>query len=256
VLDVPPFPTVQDLDNEFDGWPESGNPFVEREMPITLPTEPRPMAFSNTPPPPSTMAVIFVDIIRSEDKLFFIAYSQERSQCRNEWKLVRVDFKSSLQKNPGCLQNGRFLMEFFVQRHRDSTLDIRQRRFWLEYHTSNSHKTLSTSYHIIQPSQYSEQIALDKNLVSYREWIQLNGPSICLHGPFDFAFLHNRKTRDRVAETDWRALISGSSKFDNSPPQFFPQPIFETISMDDSVTDRCRTFMLNLEFSKQTLNEF
>jgi hypothetical protein len=26
--DIPPFPTLQELDNNFDGWPELGNPFV------------------------------------------------------------------------------------------------------------------------------------------------------------------------------------------------------------------------------------
>lgn len=48
-----------------------------------------------------------------------------------------------------------------------------------------THKTLSTSNHILLPSQYSEIIALGKNLVSYCEWIVLSDPSIILHGPFD-----------------------------------------------------------------------
>jgi hypothetical protein len=178
---------------------------------------------------------------------------------------VRIDFHSSLKKNPSCLHNGRFLVEFFIEHHRDSTLDIRERRFWLEYHRSNSHKTLSTSYHIIQPSQYSEKLASDKNLVSYREWIQLNDPLILLHGPFDFANINNRKTRDRIAENDWRSLIACASKYDNSAPVFFQQrimhvdstqPIYETISNDKSVEERCHTFLLDLEYSQQTLQDF
>ena len=28
----PPFPSVQELDDEFDGWPESGNPFIHGEV--------------------------------------------------------------------------------------------------------------------------------------------------------------------------------------------------------------------------------
>jgi hypothetical protein len=139
--------------------------------------------------------------------------------------LVRVDLKSSLSKDTNCLQNGRFLVEFFIQHHRDTTLDIRQRRFWLEYHKSNHHKTLSTSYHIIQPSQFSVKIAIDKNLVSYREWITLVDPSILLHGPFDFATIHNRKTRNRVAESDWRSLIERADKFDDKPPTLSRQPL-------------------------------
>jgi hypothetical protein len=102
-MTVPPFPTVQDLDNEFDGWPESGNPFIERETPISQPsTVPQdPVIFATNP---ITISTIVADIVRSEDKLFFIAYSQERSQRRKEWKLVRVNFRASLQKNPSCLQ--------------------------------------------------------------------------------------------------------------------------------------------------------
>jgi hypothetical protein len=203
LLNVPLFPTVQDLDNEFDGWPESGNPFIERETPIVQQLPIKQIVFSTQPSPPVTISKLVADIVRSEDKLFFIAYSQERSQTRREWKIVRVDFRGSLlQKNPSCLQNGRFLVEFFIEHHGDSTLDIRERHFWVEYHRSNSHKTLSTAYHILQPSQFSEKIALDKNLVSYREWIQLSDPSILLHGPFNFATIHDRKTRDRIAETD------------------------------------------------------
>jgi hypothetical protein len=28
---MPSFPTLQDLDNEFDGWPRSGTPFIDRQ---------------------------------------------------------------------------------------------------------------------------------------------------------------------------------------------------------------------------------
>jgi hypothetical protein len=54
-------------------------------------------------------------------------------------------------------------------------------------------------------------------------------------------------------------------KYDNPTPTFFPQrillvditqPICETISTDKSVEERCHTFLLNLEFSQQTLEEF
>jgi hypothetical protein len=262
-IDMPPFPTVQDLDNEFDGFPDSGNPFIERETPIQ-PSK-QPIVFAANIQPPRAASLIVADVIRSEDKLFFMSCSQERSQRRKEWKLVRVDFKGSLQKNPACIQNGKFLVEFFIEHHRDSALDVRDRRFWLEHHRSNSHKTLSTSYHVIQPSQCSEKIAIDKNLVSYREWIQLTDPAILIHGPFDFATTHNRKTRDRISANDWRHLIECSSKFDNETPKFFrqqilhvdvTQPIYETISNDKSVEDRCHTFLLNLEFSQQTLQHF
>jgi hypothetical protein len=138
LVSVPPFPTVQDVDNEFDGWPESGNPFIEWETPVVQPKEKTTdtQAFSATPGIAPMTSKLVADIVCSEDKLFFVAYSQERSQRRKEWKLVRVDFRASLSKNPSCLQNGRFLVEFLIQHHRDTILDIRQRKFWLEYASS------------------------------------------------------------------------------------------------------------------------
>jgi hypothetical protein len=30
--DIPDCPTVKELDDEFDEWPESGNPFIDREI--------------------------------------------------------------------------------------------------------------------------------------------------------------------------------------------------------------------------------
>jgi hypothetical protein len=120
--EIPPFPTLQELDNKFDGWPESGNPFVDRE--VLTPAGPVKNAILALPTSIKTIATIVTDLIRSEDKLYFIAYSQQRSQTRKEWKLVRVDFQKSLQQYPSCLQDGRFLVEFFIEHHRDKNLDI------------------------------------------------------------------------------------------------------------------------------------
>jgi hypothetical protein len=104
--EIPPFPTLQELDNEFDGWPESGNPFVNQE--VITPAEPVEHGILALPTSSKTKATKVADLIRSEDKLYFIAYSQERIQARKEWKLVHVNFQKSLQQHPSCLQDGRF----------------------------------------------------------------------------------------------------------------------------------------------------
>jgi hypothetical protein len=170
--DVPAFPTVEELDNEYDGWPESGNPFINRD--ILTPAAPNPrvqdgiMSLSTTVQTPMlTKSSIIADLVRSEDRLFFIAYAKENNQERREWKLARVNFQQSLQQHPHCLQDGRFLMEFFIEHHRDHALDVCYRRYWLEYHKTNSHKSMSIDYHILQPSQYSEATAKSMGLVSY-----------------------------------------------------------------------------------------
>jgi hypothetical protein len=260
--DVPPFPSLQELDYEYDGWPESGNPFIERETPAT--PKPNPNEIMTLPVTIRSFSTVIADILKSEDKLCFISYSQMRSQKRKEWKLIRVDLKPSLQQHPRCLQDGRFLVEFFIEHHRDKTLDIRDRRYWLEYHRSNSKKHIAVDYHIIQPSQFSEKTADAKHLITYREWIQLNDASILIHGPFEFAKRNNRKTRDRVSEMDWRMLIDQKGLYDNDPPQIkqqwlhidISQPREEQVKGNREVAERCQTFMFNLEFEDQTLRDF
>jgi hypothetical protein len=236
IQNIPPFPTVQELDNEFDGWPESGNPFIDiehsptDEITTSLPIESKVFAANIRNP-----AMVVADIVGSEDRLFFVSYRTSRNQTRREWTLIRVNFLKSIQQHPSCLQDGRFLVEFFIEHHRDKQLDITQRRYWLEYHRSDSHKSISVDYHIIQPSQYSESVAASKRLTPYREWLNIDNSEILLHGPFNFATLNNRKRRDRVAETDWNILIQSSAKYDNFAPTItqrvmhidITQPIYE-----------------------------
>jgi hypothetical protein len=188
-----------------------------------------------------TKTTIIADLVALEDKLFFIAYGQYRDQQRKEWKLVRVDFEKSIRQHPSCPQDSRFLVEFFIEHHRDANIDICSQRYWLEYHKSNAHKTLSANYHILQPSQYSLEIAKSKQLVPYREWVNLDDIlGVSLHGPFNFATRNNRKTKDRISAADWLALADQSAHYQNQAPKVsshvihvdVTQPIFENISTD------------------------
>jgi hypothetical protein len=149
---IPGFPTVQELDNEFDGWPESGNTFVDRD--ITTPATPVETVkdgILSLSASIRTKSSIVAELVRSEDKLFFIAYSLEKSQEQKEWKLAHVDFQQSIRQYPNCLQDGRFLMEFFIEHHRDKHLVVCNRRYWSDYHQTNLQRFLSTDYYILQP---------------------------------------------------------------------------------------------------------
>jgi hypothetical protein len=84
--------------------------------------------------PPRTVQKLIAFIIQSEDKLFFVNHSVTATEGRKEWKLIQVNFEKSIQQQPACLQNERFLVDFYIEHHRDKPLDIRDRRFWLEYH--------------------------------------------------------------------------------------------------------------------------
>jgi hypothetical protein len=259
-----PFLSLAEMDNDFDGWPDKVNPFLHKEPPQTpeIPIPDQPILIT-TAIPLRTVQKLIADIIQSEDTLFFINHSVTATEGRKEWKLIQVNFEKSIQQQPACLQNGRFLVDFYIEHHQDKSLDIRDRSFWLEYHKSNSHKTISTQYHILQPSQFSSKTATDKDLVPYREWLNLSDPTT-LSGPFEFATINQRKTRDRVSSTDWSQLQSMQAKYDNQAPVLrnhnflvdVSQPVYEVIAKDSEISARCTAFMGKLELNDKTLAQY
>jgi hypothetical protein len=271
---IPSFPTVEEMDNEFDSWPESGNPFLTQEplignisSDINNNTSPvivnnnsidytvNPTQLLNQSQISKSMQLshLIQSIISSSDKLFFIAYQQTNNQ-RREWKLIQIDFPQSMSKYPQCLQTGKFIANFLIQHPKDSESSFENKRYWTEYHESLSNKQLNIHYHLIQPSEVTQRIATQQNLVPYREWINLSDDSIRLHGPFDFAVLNNRKTRDRIHTTDWAILQSLSKSYDNDPPNLtklnetnilWNQPI-QLQGSSNEVSTRINQFLLTL----------
>ena len=122
---------------------------------------------------------------------------------------------------------------------------------------------LSSDYHVLQPSQYSETTAIRLNLIPFRDWIQIDDPAINIHGPFEFATLHNRKTRDRVSIPDWQALAHRQSAFHNPAPVIttdilhldVTQPLYEQAN-NHEVETRCQNFLFHMEFNDHTLAEY
>jgi hypothetical protein len=146
-------------------------------------------------------------IIKSSDKLFFVAHSYNDPTMR-EWRLIRVAFDNSTTLSPSCLQDGHFLMEFFILHHDDIWYNATNERFWLQYHNSGDIAT-PTPYaatHLIQPSNTSEAHAKRHGLVPFQRWINLTHSDTFIHGPFDFAIVEARKTRDRISQIDWDVL--------------------------------------------------
>jgi hypothetical protein len=277
-----PFPTLHEMDAEYDSWPESGSPFNHEETAFHNRQHnkaPVP-ANGNTNLDSSDQAQIpllqllsrsaatrsfpqFVsDVIKSEDKLFFIPHSLP-NQSRKEWKLVQIDFPTSMKLHPQCLQDGKFLIQFFIEHNNDQSVNLTDKRYWLEYHSSNKYKTLGTRYHLIPPTSVSPEIAKNRNLVPFREWIYLSQPGQYIHGPFEFATIHNRKTRDRISHTDWSLLIEAKETYDCMPPKFTTptvhivtteQPV--THHFEPSVATRVEAFMFKLHFDDDTLQSY
>eukprot|EP00978_Attheya_sp_CCMP212_P004971 scaffold10957_cov56-Attheya_sp.AAC.4 len=200
------FPTVEEMDADYDSWPESGNPFSNDASQLRLSDKFKEVTGVDTninidstdhavvlqshansvPAKIQPLSQIIANIIKSEDTLFFITYLQLNEE-RKEWKLVQLDFERSMHLHPSCLQDGKFIFNFLIQHHNDNQLHITDRRFWLEYHQSDHVKSLSADYPVIQPSNVSAKIAKSPNLIPYREWIYINHSKVFLHGPFNFA---------------------------------------------------------------------
>ena len=58
------------------------------------------------------------------------------------------------------------------------------------YGKSDRVKKLSEQYCLLPPTDISLKQTSRKNIVSYREYIQINDPEILIHGPFEFAKLN------------------------------------------------------------------
>ena len=74
---------------------------------------------------------------------------------RREWKLVRINLDLSMMKHSKCLQDGKFIAEFYIQHTQDNELDWTSNFFWLEYHKSDKVKELSEKYFLLPPTDIS-----------------------------------------------------------------------------------------------------
>ncbi len=100
---------------------------------------------------------------------------------------------------PSCLQDGRFLVEFYALHFDDVHHNACNQRYWLQYHLVGNiaTPTSSATTHFIRPSDTSEALAVKQRLVPFRRWLNLTHSDTYLHGPFDFASVNGGK---RVTE--------------------------------------------------------
>ena len=113
-------------------------------------------------------------------------------------------------------------MEFYTLHHADVRFNASNQRYWLQYHSIGDIATPSpsTTTHLIRPSDTSEAHAARHRLVPFCRWINLLHSGTILHGPFEFASVNGRKTRDRISPADWDALAKFSSLYQNPLPRF------------------------------------
>ena len=185
-------------------------------------------ALKRIPPPPTEappasrvpdIGPLTANILASRDKLFFVAHSILGSDA-SEWALVRIDLQLSIKAHPTALQDGRFLAQFYTCHPADKRYNAANQRYWLEYlpvlEVADPFRNKHT--HLIRPSNESESYAVAEGLRPFSRWIRLTNEDTYVSGPFDFADVNGRRTRDRVPEAQWRILAKRTDLFSNEVP--------------------------------------
>ena len=187
------------------------NPSLYHGPPPTMPTVKPPKI-----PSASSLASM---IVKSDDKLFFISQEIPNSR-RREWRLIRVHLTDSMALRPTCLTDGRYLVEFYMVHPSDLRYNAMNQRYWLQYHLKGDliNPSATSETHLIRPSDTSEQLAQRHNLSPLRQWVTLTHEATYIHGPFDFAAIRGRKSRDRVDASDWQVLTQQKEMYSNLPP--------------------------------------
>jgi hypothetical protein len=137
-----------------------------------------------------------------------------------EWQLDRVVSTESILLSPSALQDSQFLVEFYVAHPQDVCHNVINQQFWLQYCKANSISKGHLDAHLITPSDTSEDRALRLHLHPVHCWTNLTHGDTYIPGPFNFATVPGKKTRDRVDQDCWDALATKSSMFSNKLPSF------------------------------------
>jgi hypothetical protein len=221
------WPTLAELNDEFfdedypigeDALLDDGDSIIVIPGHYTGPPPPAPTCSIPSVPSANTLAQ---RVINSADKLFFVAHRVGGiNDDVREWRLVRVALAATTSSYPSCLDDGRYIVEYFISHPADFRYNATNQRFWLQYHlpTELLGPCSSCNTHLIRPSDTSEAYASRHKLVPFRRYINLTHRDTFIHGPFDFATVHGRKTRDRVDQADWCILRSNTAMFHNPIP--------------------------------------
>jgi len=210
---------------------------LRQGLPDTAPGPP-PSAPSTVKPTIPTLSALNAAMIMSADRLFFISIPIGTNNVR-EWRLVRLNYEISICHSPSCLETGKFLFEFYRCHPADWRFNAINQRFWLQYFKEADllHPDQAADNHLIKPSDSSKAYAIKHNLVVASNYINVLHEDTFIHGPFNFATVHNRKTRDRIGQEDWQVLANHSHMFQNSVPSF-DVPAY-SIHVDNGVHASC-----------------
>ena len=124
-----------------------------------------------------------------------------------ELHLVHVAFQdSSILLYPPCLQDGCFLVEFYMAHLADAHYNAINQCYWLQYRHHNSPTFSTIDVHLITPSDNSANCSLYHWLITVRSWANLTHGNTCIRGPFNFTIVSGRKTHDCIGQDSWGSL--------------------------------------------------
>ncbi len=129
-------------------------------------------------------------------------------------------FKDFVALYLSCLQDGRFLVDFYMSHPADVRYNTINQCFWLQYYNHNTPTFGTLDAHLITPSDTSADRAARLHLIPVCAWVNLTHGNTYIHGPFDFAIVNGQKSRDCIGQEAWDALVAWQSMFSNPLPHF------------------------------------
>lgn len=223
------FPSLAELNAEITDWSQQDIDKVLKSDDLCeefevftgmLPMEPpAPPPTPSDPPPVPDLGQLSSSIVTSKDKLFFIAHKLPGSGV-SEWNLVSVALEETLSLHPPAFQDGKFLVNFYICHPADTNYNAINQRYWLEYHPTlrEANTNHRATAHLIRPTPSSATYATAEGLRPFRQWVRLVNNDTYISGPFDFAIINGRKTRDRISLADWKILEQRKHLFSNALP--------------------------------------
>jgi hypothetical protein len=188
------WPNFLELNNKINPFPWHDENEQRQLMTNDPPFLPPVMYNGPTPSPPTTIkpplppsiTSLAPQIIASTDKLFFIAHNIGASTCCG-WQLVPVAFKDSILLYLPSLQDGQFLVEFYVLHPANVWYNAINQCYWLQYSVHNGISNGQLDAHLLTPSDNSEERAAKHKLHPIHTWVNLTHGNTYVHGPFDVA---------------------------------------------------------------------
>ncbi len=200
---------------------EDSSADVIAEVIPTLYTGPPPLGPTPYAPSIPSANILAQSIIASTDKLFFLSIPIGSRDTR-EWRLVRVALEASMSSNSSCFVDGRCFVDYYICHPSNSRYSAINQHYWLRYHHPDDlrNPTTSTDSHLLRLSVTAESYARRHNLLPYRSYINLTHADTYIYGPFNFATIHGRKSRNWVCQAQLDILKLHCNMFTNPIPRF------------------------------------